>query len=65
MSLFDAHPNGVGSVIRRLSHKMGQDIAGFAMAESEPEVNKLPVWATTELPASMRIGGGHAAWSLS
>lgn len=59
MSLFEPHPNGVGPVIRRATHKMGQDSAGFARAEAEFEKFAVPDWAALLLPESMRVGGGH------
>lgn len=59
MSLFDGHPNGVGPIIRRASHKMGADSAGFARAEAEMEAYQVPDWAALELPEPMRVGGGH------
>jgi len=59
MSLFEPHPNGVGTIIRRATHKMGQDSAGFARAEAEFEQYEQPNWAATELPEALRVGGGH------
>ncbi len=59
MSLFEGHPNGVGSVIRRSSHKMGADSAGFAREESEFEQYTYPNYAEMYLPESLQVGGGH------
>lgn len=59
MSLFEPHPNGVGPVIRRAGHKMGQDSAGFAREEAEFENFAVPNWAEKLLPESLRVGGGH------
>jgi len=59
MSLFEPHPNGVGSVIRRSSHKIGQDSAGFAREEAEFEKYVMPDWMQTMLPESMRLRVGH------
>jgi len=59
MSLFDPDPNGIGAVIRRSSHKMGKDSAGFAQAEAEFENYALPDWGMAQLPEPMRVGGGH------
>ncbi len=59
MSLFKAHPNGTGPVIRRASHKMGTDSAGFARAEAEFEQYSEPNWAATQLPPTLQMGGGH------
>ncbi len=59
MSLFEPHPNGVGPVIRRSTHKMGADSAGFAREEAEFEKYDQPDWAQTMLPEPLRIGGGH------
>jgi predicted dehydrogenase len=59
MSFFEPNPNGIGCVIRRSSHKMGQDSAGFAREEAEFENYDLPKWARELLPESMRVGGGH------
>jgi len=58
MSFFEPDPNGVGPVIRRSTHKMGQDTAGFAREEATFEKYEMPDWRT-ELPEAMRVGGGH------
>jgi predicted dehydrogenase len=60
MSFFAPDPNGIGPVIRRASHKMGQDSAGFAREEAEFEKYEQPNWAAILLPESLRMGGGHA-----
>lgn len=59
MSFFEPHPNGVGPIIRRSSHKMGADSAGFARSEAEFEKYDQPNWANTMLPETLRMGGGH------
>lgn len=59
MSFFEPHPNGVGPIIRRSSHKMGTDSAGFARSEAEFEKYDQPNWANTMLPETLRMGGGH------
>ena len=59
MSFFEPDPNGMGPVIRRSSHKMGQDSAGFAREEAAFEKYEQPNWAATLLPESLRMGGGH------
>lgn len=59
MSFFEPHPNGVGPIIRRATHKMGTDSAGFERAESTFEQYNQPNWAQTLLPESLRVGGGH------
>jgi predicted dehydrogenase len=59
MSFFEPDPNGMGPVIRRSSHKMGADSAGFAREEAVFEKYEQPNWAATLLPESLRMGGGH------
>jgi predicted dehydrogenase len=59
MSLFDGHPNGTGRIIRRATHEMGQDGAGYAVQEATFENYTPPNWAEELLPESLRVGGGH------
>ena len=59
MSLFEPDPNGIGPVIRRSSHKMGADSAGFAREEAEFEQYQMPDWKAEMLPEPMRLNVGH------
>ncbi len=60
MSLFEPNAdNNASAALRRASNTMGQDSAGFAVAEAEFEEYHAPNWAAMELPAPMQVGGGH------
>ncbi len=59
MSLFEPHPNGVGPVIRRATHKFHKDGGGYDVQMAEHEAYQTPDWARQLLPEPMRVGGGH------
>jgi len=59
MSLFEPDPNGVGPIIRRATHKMAKDSAGYDVQQATFEQYQTPKWAEELLPEPLRVGGGH------
>jgi len=59
MSFYLHDPNGFGPLIIRSGKQQEKDSAGFVRDLPESEVYDQPDWAQTELPPSMRVGGGH------
>jgi predicted dehydrogenase len=60
MSFFDAHPNGLGAVVRRAADLTESDDAGFVRSLPRNEVyEQTKWWATDLLPAPLRHDSGH------
>lgn len=60
MSFYIQDPNGFGPLIVRSGKQQEKDSAGFVRDLPESEQYTQVDWAQTELPVSMRVGGGHA-----
>jgi len=60
MSLYSAHPNGLGPVIVRSGKQMEKDDAGFVRAAPAFEPYTVPQWWKTDrLPEPLRHSTGH------
>lgn len=59
MSFYMWDPNGFGPMIVRSGKQQERDSAGFIRDLPETENYNQPDWGQTELPPSMRVGGGH------
>ncbi|MBI3946592.1 MAG: Gfo/Idh/MocA family oxidoreductase [Armatimonadetes bacterium] len=60
MSLFDPHPNGLGSIIVRTGGQTEKDDGGFLRQLSAFEPYALPEWWKTDmLPEPLRRASGH------
>ena len=60
MSLYAAHPNGIGAVMIRRSEQQEKDDGGFVRNVPKLEEYDLPEWWQTDmLPEPLRLASGH------